>query len=123
MRQRILATSTRRRKLICAGWVESQYLVGAASPSGHSISSHSCSTKSGIARLYPTRTRTRAKRDDSQSAEPSRHLIVRHALFASLKATSLTETRSGSSLRLFVRFNLLPIRCGPVPGGHAKVLD
>jgi hypothetical protein len=56
---------------------ESQYLVGSASPSGHSISSHSGDSFSGTSLLCPTRTRTRAKREDSQSAEPSRQLTVR----------------------------------------------
>ena len=60
------------------GNVESQYLVGAASPFGHSISSHS----SGSSRVQPSpraRTRTRAKRERKGSAEPSRHVIVCHA--------------------------------------------
>jgi hypothetical protein len=47
------------------GSVESQYMVGAVSPSGRSISNHSCDSNSGTSWLYPTPTRTRAKREDS----------------------------------------------------------
>lgn len=65
MRQRSLARSTSPRKLMFSGSVESQYLVGSASPSGHSISSHSGDRFSGTNLLYPTLTRTRAKREDS----------------------------------------------------------
>src|ERR1035437_9920384 len=65
MRQRSLAVSTSRRKETSFGRVESQYLVGSSSPSGHSISSH--------------------------SAVPSRHLIVRHAPLRSPRASCLTE--------------------------------
>jgi hypothetical protein len=42
MRQRSLAGSTMRSNAVSAGSVASQYLVGSASPFGHSISSHSC---------------------------------------------------------------------------------
>src|SRR5277367_3370140 len=41
MRQRNLAVSTRTSSGASSGKVESQYLVGAFSPSGHSISNHS----------------------------------------------------------------------------------
>src|SRR6267154_2138739 len=41
MRHRSLAASTRSRNVMFLGKVESQYFVGASSPSGHSISSHS----------------------------------------------------------------------------------
>src|SRR5882757_4032488 len=41
MRQRSLAASTRSRNAMLLGKVESQYLVGSFSPSGHSISNHS----------------------------------------------------------------------------------
>src|SRR5947208_6860183 len=100
--------------------VESQYLVGSGSPSGHSISNHSCNSNSGISWLCPTPTCTRAKREDSQSAEPSRHLIVRQARLARPSATSLAEVRSGSSRRP-VLFGGLPRRFGPAPDGHIKV--
>src|SRR5947209_13317598 len=100
--------------------VESQYLVGSASPSGHSISSHSCNSNSGISWLCPTPTRTRAKREDSQSAEPSRHLIVRQARLGRPSVTSLAEVRSGSSRRP-VLFSGLPRRFGPVPDRHIKL--
>src|SRR5258707_10317968 len=109
MRQRIFARSTSRWKLMFAGSVESQYLVGSASPSGHSISSHSGDSFSGISLLCPTLTRTRAKREDSHSAEPSRHLTVRQACFGRPSATSLAEIRPGSSRRP-VLFSGLPFR-------------
>src|SRR5258707_14444328 len=102
------------------GSVESQYLVGSASSSGHSMSNHSCDSFSGISWLCPTPTRTRAKREDSQSAEPSRHLIVRQARLGKPSATSLAEVRSGSSRRP-VLFSGLPRRFGPTPDGHIKV--
>src|SRR5947207_14526458 len=120
MRQRSLARSTSLLKLIFAGSVESQYLVGSASPSGHSISNHSRDSRSGISWLCPTPTRTRAKRDDSQSAEPSRHRIGRQARLGRASATSLAEIRSGSSRRP-VLFSALPFRFGPAPDGHTKV--
>src|SRR5271163_3341229 len=41
MRQRNLVVSTRTSSVVSSGKVESQYLVGAFSPSGHSISNHS----------------------------------------------------------------------------------
>src|SRR6267154_6401807 len=121
MRQRSLATSTNPWKLTFSGSVESQYLVGSASPSGHSISSHSGDSFSGTSLLCPTRTRTRAKRDDNQSAEPSRHFTVRQARFGRPSATSLAEIRSGSSRRP-VLFIGLPFRLWPVPDRHIKVL-
>src|ERR1700726_709857 len=116
MRQRSLARSTSCVKLTFSGSVESQYLVGSASPSGHSINSHSGDSFLGISLLYPTRTRTRAKREDSWSAEPSRHVTVRQACFGRPSATFLAETRSGSSRRpvLFIGFFFPP---GALPGG------
>src|ERR1700675_4599820 len=58
------------------GNVANQYLVGSFSPGGHSISSHS----SGLVSLsrpsrWAARTRTLAKREVSQSADPSRQVI------------------------------------------------
>src|SRR5215475_9516695 len=120
MRQRSLVTSTSCWKLTFSGSVESQYLVGSASPSGHSISSHSGDSFSGTSLLCPTRTRTRAKREDSHSAQPSRHLIVRQAFFGRPSATCLAEIRSGSSRRP-VLFSGLPFRLGPAPEDHIKV--
>src|SRR3984885_1268497 len=122
MRQRSLAKSTSCWKLTFSGSVESQYLVGSASPSGHSINSHSGDSFSGISLLYPTRPRTRAKREDSRSAEPSRHVTVRQACFGRPSATFLAETRSGSSRRP-VLFSGLSMRRGLVPGCHINVLD
>src|SRR5487761_1453391 len=119
MRQRSLAKSTSRWKLMVSGSVESQYLVGSASPSGHSINSHSGDSFSGISLLYPTRTRTRAKREDSCSAEPSRHFTVRQAFFGRPSAAFLAETSSGSSRRPVLFIGLF-IRRGPRPGVHIK---
>src|SRR5260370_19970701 len=104
-----------------AGRVESQYLVGSAYPSGHSMSSHASNSCSGTNLLCPTRTRTRAKREDNQSVEPSRHLTVRQACLGRPSITSLAEIRSGSSRRP-VLFSGLPFRLGPVPGRHINVL-
>src|ERR1700751_4005190 len=120
MRQRSLARSTSWVKLTFSGSVESQYLVGSASPSGHSINSHSGDSFSGISLLWPTATRTRAKHEDSRSAEPSRHVTVRQARFGRPSATSLAEIRSGSSRRP-VLFSGLPFRLGPAPEDHIKV--
>src|SRR2546428_13926155 len=121
MRQRSLARSTSCVKLTFSGSVESQYLVGSASPSGHSINSHSGDNFSGISLLYPARTRTRAKREDSWSAEPSRHVTVRQACFGRPSATFLAETSSGSSRRpvLFIGLFLPP--GAPPRGPHQKV--
>src|SRR5437879_9014885 len=121
MRQRSLARSTSRSKLMVSGIVASQYLVGSASPSGHSISSHSGDSFSGISLLYPIRTRTRAKREDSWSAEPSRHVTVRQACFGRPSATFLAETSSGSSRRP-VLFIGLSIRRGLLPGLHLRMV-
>jgi hypothetical protein len=55
---------------------ESQYLVGAVSPSGHSISNLSCG-RAAAPVLGAVRTRTRAKHERSGAAEPSRHVMVR----------------------------------------------
>src|SRR5438876_7505107 len=120
MRQRSLARSTSCVKLTFSGSVESQYLVGSASPSGHSINSHSGDSFSGISLLYPARTRTRAKRED-WSAEPSRHVTVRQACFGRPSATFLAETSSGSSRRP-VLFIGLSTRRGPLPGAHIKMV-
>src|SRR4029453_4119535 len=117
MRQRSLARSTNSRELTSAGNVESQYLVGSASPSGHSISSHSGDSFSGSSLLCPTRTRAHAKREDNHLAAPSRPLTVCQAPFGRPSIPSLAETRSGSSRRP-VLFSGLPLRLGPVPGRH-----
>src|ERR1700730_12890498 len=95
------------------GKVDSQYLVGSFSPSGHSISSHSFAGFSACSWLDSTRTRTRANREDSQSFVPSRHLIVRHACSRNPRASFLTEIVSGASRRPF--FGARPER---LPGGH-----
>src|SRR5437764_3032541 len=91
MRQRSLVASTRSMNEMVSGSVESQYLVGAASPLGHSISSHSFFGFFGLSLLGATATRTRAKREDNQSFVPSRHLIVRHSFAGNPRASFLTE--------------------------------
>jgi hypothetical protein len=70
-------------------------LVGAASPTGHSTSNHSCDSNSGISWLCPTRTRTRAKREESRSAEPSRHRIVRQACLGQIKRQTFGRDQIG----------------------------
>src|SRR5262245_474939 len=97
MRQRILAMSTSLRKDIPLGSVESQYFVGASSPSGHSISSVS-SARSLARRIGEVRTRTRAKREQSLSLLPSRHVTVRQAPFGRLSANALALTRGPPGL-------------------------
>src|SRR6266536_2632278 len=108
MRQRSLARSTSCVKLTLSGSVESQYLVGSASPSGHSISNHSGDSFSGISLLYPTPTRTRAKREDSQSAEPSRHFTTWQAGFAAPAYLLQRDLRFGLELDLLRHARLLP---------------
>jgi hypothetical protein len=72
--------------------VESQYLVGSSSPSGHSINSHSSGLIVGrLSSRWAPRTRTRANRDDSISALPSPHLIVRQARLGCLRAFKRTR--------------------------------
>src|SRR5215470_15804853 len=122
MRQRSLASPTSFRKLISSGRVESQYLVGAASPSGHSMSNHSGVISSGSRYGWAARTRTRAKREESQSAEPSRQRIVRQALFGRRSESFLTEIRPGSSRRPVLLIGL-PRRRGEVPGGQTRQVD
>src|SRR5258707_40563 len=85
------------------GSVESQYLVGSSSPSGHSISSHSLARFSACWWLDATLTRTRANREDSHSLVPSRHLIVRHAFARSPSPPSLTQIALAASRRPFLR--------------------
>src|SRR5215471_4449648 len=67
MRQRSLAMSTSRRNEIVAAMFESQYLVGAVSPSGHSISNVSCG-RAAAPVLGAVRTCTRAKRERDRPA-------------------------------------------------------
>jgi hypothetical protein len=74
--------------------VASQYLVGLASPFGHSISSVS-SAKLASPRDGATRTRTRAKRDRSFTLEPCRYATVRQARLCRLSANASTLTRGG----------------------------
>src|ERR1700752_869552 len=69
MRQRILARSTRPRNEILLSGFESQYLVGAASPGGHSISNVSFGRPAAL-RPGAVRTRRRAKRELSGAVAP-----------------------------------------------------
>src|SRR5918994_2830150 len=125
MRQRSLVMSTRSRNEVFAGRVDSKYLLGSFPPSAHSITSHS-SGRSSARRGWPceTRTRTRAKREDSRSAVPSRHLIVRQACLGRPSASCLTSIgrRSASSPRTRFGGRPLPVRFfgggGFVPGAH-----
>src|SRR5215204_4426489 len=102
MRQRSLAASTKSRNEMFCGKVESQYLVGSSSPSGHSISNHSFAGLVGRSCLDATCTRTRAKREDRSSFVPSRQVTVRHAFARSPRARSLTEIASGALRRPFL---------------------
>src|SRR5215204_1078000 len=115
MRQRNLAASTSALNEMSGGRVESQYLVGSSSPLGHSIRSHSGAGLPGWC-FEATCTRTRAKREDSSSFVPSRHVILRHAFARSPMATSLTEIarehRGGPAWE--------PYRAA-FPGGHTNV--
>src|SRR5260221_3586105 len=66
--------------------------VGALSPLGHSINSHSSGRGSlRLTSLRATRIRTRAKREDRRSAMPSRHSTLCQARLGKLNASSLTE--------------------------------
>src|SRR6266853_2962348 len=126
MRQRSLARSTRRSKVMSAGSVESQYLVGSFSPLGHSISNHS-SPRSWRPRA--ARARTRAKREESRPAVPSRQPIVRQARLGRPNASALTER----GLCLALRRGRVGGRPRPdhrlggngcvLPGAHTVVLD
>ena len=73
-----------------SGRVESQYFVGSASPSGHSMTNHS--TGCGAASLWSRDaglTRTAANREDKLWLEPSRH---------STKAQAAAGNRSARAL-------------------------
>lgn len=73
MRQRRCATRTSSLSGVCSGSVESQYLVGSGSFSGHSMSSHRCGRSRARPRFPPaTCTRATAKRSVSVSLVPSR---------------------------------------------------
>src|SRR3982074_325506 len=71
MRPPSVGMSPRSRNAMSSGRVENQYLVGSSSPSGHSISSHSSVSSPTDTFASATRTRRRAKREDSKSAVPS----------------------------------------------------
>ena len=76
-----------------SGRLESQYPAGSAASSGQFTSSHS----SGPGAPRPecaVRTRTRAYREPSQSAEPSRQVTVEKAAAGRPRASALTPTGS-----------------------------
>ena len=78
----------------------------------------------GVRSRCATRTRTRAKREDSASAVPSRHSIVRQARFGRPSASSLTETADAAVARS-ASLSSGPTTfagSGPVPGAHTSVL-
>src|SRR5215471_13591400 len=78
-------------KRISSGSVASQYLVGSASSCSHSISSHSSARGSlSLVSRCAGRTRCRANRDDSQSAVPSRQVMVCQASLGRLRASAFT---------------------------------
>src|ERR1700687_1331053 len=102
------------------GKVESQYLVGSSSPSGHSITSPSFAAFSARSWLDATLTRTRANREDSHSLVPSRHLIVHHAFARSRSATSLTEIALAASPRAPSSAHGPAACAAPTPGSAAE---
>src|SRR5438309_12106675 len=122
-----LVRSTRRSNAVSSGKVENQYLVGSVSSSGHSIRSHS-SARTSLSKLSRCagRIRRRAKREESQSAVPSRQVIVCHASGGRLRASVLTEIGWRSPRCSRVGGRPRPVRdCGGTgasPGGHTEVL-
>src|SRR5215204_4562038 len=129
MRQRSLAVSTSSRIGIVSGRVESQYLVGSFSLSGHSISSHS--SGQGCARQSSRcagRTRTAAKRDVSDVLLPSRQVTLCQAWAGIPLARSLAETGLWSaSRRISLGGRPRPLQglggSGVVPGGQTLTDD
>src|SRR5258708_32853521 len=104
MRQRILTVSTRCRNEMFLSRVESQYLVGSASPSGHSISSVS-SARPAARLMGAMRTGTRAKRERSRSEAPSRHVIVRQAFLGRVSALDAHALRHRTTIQRCTRFD------------------
>src|ERR687885_2592830 len=100
MTQRALAVRTSLASLVVGPRLESQYLVGSASPLGHSISSHS-SGQGSLRSVSPCagRTRRAAKRDASSPRLPSRQLTRRQAEAGRLVANSRVETGLWSPLQ------------------------
>ena len=75
------------------GRVVSQYWVGSASLSGHSIRSHSSGRSSArSSSRWAAGTRTLAKRERSGVLVPSRHVTLRHCDAGKDRARSLTGT-------------------------------
>src|SRR3989442_1166316 len=80
IRQRSIASRTRSARVAVGGSVASQYLIGAASARGHSMSSHSSGR--GVERQSSRcagRTRTAAKRERIAPRVPWRQVTVRQA--------------------------------------------
>ena len=95
MRQRSLMKSMRTLRGAPSGKVESQYFVGSASLSGHSITNHS--TGCGPARSWSRGAglrRTAAKREDKVWLEPSRHSTWLQASAGSRSARAVARCRS-----------------------------
>ncbi len=92
MRHLSLAVSTSSAIGVVAGRVESQYLLGSASPWGHSISSHSSACASDrLKSLEAGLRRTAAKRELSSALLPSRQATVRQASAGSASANALAD--------------------------------
>src|SRR5215218_9088716 len=108
MRQRSLAASTISRNGMFCCRVESKYLVGSSSPSGHSISSHSFAGFTGPWWRDATCTRRRANREDRRLFVPSRQAIVRHAFAGSARGDVLDRDRIGG-------IAATPLRCPATP--------
>jgi hypothetical protein len=99
MRQRSLAISTKREKLIFSGSVENQYLIGSPSPLGRSINSHFFAARFGKIVIAVGRARSRAKHDVSGWFVPARHLSVRQAFGGRLSATGPSPKSVDASCR------------------------
>src|SRR4051794_5180966 len=112
---------------VSGGRVASQYLAGSVSPSGHSISSHSSSRGSvRHSSRWAARTRTRAKRELSAPALPSRQEIVCQLVAGRPSASALTLTgRCSVSRRISFGGRPRPDQgsggSGAVPGDHTEL--
>jgi hypothetical protein len=88
-----LAVWTNSRGAVRGGRLESQYLLGSASPLGHSTSSHS--SGQGSLRFWSRcagRTRSAAKREASAVLLPSRQVTLRQARAGRPSASFFAET-------------------------------
>ena len=93
MIQRCLAKRTKSWIFVSTGKVDNQYLVGSASPFGHSMSSHSSGRGSvRFSSRCAGRTRSKANRERRGCFVPSRQVTFFHAFFGKLRASARTET-------------------------------